>query len=177
MTRHFINLTFLVVLFVVAIPAAFGKDGFENTLHFDSAAGSPKADLSAVAWIAGHWRGEALGGVVEEIWTPPLGGSMMAAFKLAVNDEVKFYELETIMEQGDTLILKLKHFSSELHGWEEKEETVDFRLVKVTGDRVYFDGMTFENVSNEEMNVYVLIGNEGEEKETKFAYRKVKEPE
>ena len=170
------NRLIIIPLLLCVSLQCFGNDEFENTLHFDKAAGSPKADLSAVAWIAGHWRGEALGGVAEEIWTPQLGGSMMAAFKLAVNDEVKFYELETIMEQGDTLILKLKHFSSRLHGWEEKEETVDFKLVKVTDDKVYFDGMTFENVSNEEMNVYVLIGNEGEEKETKFAYRKVKEP-
>lgn len=155
----------------------FGQDGAENTLQFDEAAGSPKADLSAVAWIAGHWRGEALGGVAEEIWTPPLGGSMMAAFKLTVDGKVKFYELETIMEQGETLVLKLKHFSSNLHGWEEKEETVDFKLVKVTDDKVYFDGMTFENMSAEEMNVYVLIGSEGEEKETKFAYSRVKAPE
>jgi hypothetical protein len=171
------NRLIIIPLLLCVSLQCFGKDDFENILHFDKAAGSPKADLSAVAWIAGHWRGEALGGVVEEIWTPALGGSMMAAFKLAVNDEVKFYELETIMEQGDTLILKLKHFSSKLHGWEEKEETVDFKLVKVTEDKVYFDGMTIENVSNEEMNVYVLIGNEGEEKETKFAYRKVKGPE
>jgi hypothetical protein len=152
----------------------FGQDKFENTLLFDETAGSPKADLSVVAWIAGHWRGEAFGGVAEEIWTPPLGDSMMAAFKLSVNDQVKFYELETISEQGDTLILRLKHFSSDMHGWEEKEETVDFKLVKVTDDKVYFDGMTFENISDDEMNVYVIIEDEGEEQETRFNYRKVK---
>ena len=106
------------------------QDPFENVLQFDEAMGSPKADLKAVAWIAGHWRGEALGGVVEEIWSPPLAGSMMASFKLVVDDQVKFYELETIMQQDETLILKLKHFSSSLHGWEEKEETVDFKLVR-----------------------------------------------
>ena len=111
---------------------------------------------------------------MEEIWTPPLGGSMMAAFKLVVNGQVKFYELETILEQEETLILKLKHFSSKLHGWEEKQETVDFKLEKVTDDKVYFDGMTFEKVSNGEMNVYVLIGDEGEEQETKFNYRKIR---
>ena len=154
--------------------ACFGQDRFENILRYDDAAGSPRADLSAVAWIAGHWRGEALGGVAEEIWSPPLGGSMMASFKLVVNDQVRFYELETILKQGDSLVLKLKHFSAKLHGWEEKEETVDFKLVKVTDDRVYFDGMTFENVSEEEMNVYVLTGDEGVEQETKFNYRKVK---
>lgn len=164
----------LLTLFLSFALQCFGQDEFENTLQFDEVAGSPRADLSAVAWIAGHWQGEALGGVTEEVWTPPLGGSMMAAFKLSVDGKVKFYELETIMEQGDTLILKLKHFSSNLHGWEKQEETVDFKLVKVSDDKVYFDGMTFENVSPDEMNVYVLIGNEGEEKETKFAYSRVK---
>lgn len=167
------NRSVFIALFLCLSLECFAQGNTENILLFDEAVGSPKADLSSVAWIAGHWRGKALGGVVEEIWTPPLGGSMMAAFKLSVNDQVKFYELETISEQGNTLILKLKHFASNLHGWEEKEETVDFKLVKVTDDKVYFDGMTFENVSNEEMNVYVLIGDEGAEQETKFNYRKV----
>ena len=61
-----------------------------------------------------------------------------------------------------------------MHGWEEKEETVDFKLVKVTDDKVYFDGMTFESISDDEMNVYVIIDDEGEEQEMKFNYRKVK---
>lgn len=151
----------------------FAQDSFENVLQFDEATGSPKADLTAVAWIAGHWRGEALGGVVEEIWSSPLGGSMMASFKLVVDDQVKFYEIETIMQHGETLILKLKHFSSSLHGWEEKEETVDFKLVKVTDNKVFFDGMTFEKVSDGEMNVYVVIGDEGKKQEAKFSYKKI----
>ena len=167
----------IIPLLVCISLQCFGQGQFKNILHFDEVAGSPEADLDAVAWIAGHWRAEALGGVAEEIWSPPLGGSMMASFKLVVDDQVKFYELEAILEEGDTLILKLKHFSSNLHSWEEKDETVDFKLVKVTDDKVYFDGMTFENVSNEEMNVYVLIGNEGAEQETKFNYRKVQQAE
>jgi len=166
---------FIIPLLLCASLQCFGQDQSENILQFDSVAGSPEADLDAVSWIAGHWRGEALGGVAEEIWSPPLGGSMMASFKLVVDDQVKFYELETILEEGDTLILKLKHFSSSLHSWEEKDETVDFKLVKVTDDKIYFDGMTFENVSDEEMNVYLLIGSDGAEQETKFNYRKVKQ--
>jgi len=154
--------------------SCFGREGFENTLVYDEAAGSPKASLGDVAWIAGQWRGEALGGVVEENWSRPFGSSMMAAFKLTVNGQVRFYELETIVEVDDTLLLRLKHFAADLHGWEARDETVDFRLVKVTEDKVYFDGMTFERVGDDEMNVYVVIGDGGEEKETKFNYRRYK---
>jgi hypothetical protein len=164
----------IIPLLLCLTPPCFGEGQFENTLTFDAAAGSPKADLGVIAWIAGYWRGEALGGVAEEIWSRPFGSSMMAAFKLTVNGQVKFYELETIVEQDETLLLRLKHFASDLHGWEARDETVDFRLVKVTDDRVYFDGMTFEKVSNEEMNVYVVIGDPGEEHETKFNYRRYK---
>jgi hypothetical protein len=85
----------ITLLLLLSLPC-FARDQFENTLRLDQSTGSPKADLSAVAWIAGHWRGEAFGGVVEEIWTAPLRGSMMAAFKLVVNDQVKFYEIETM---------------------------------------------------------------------------------
>lgn len=165
---RFILISFLLIVTV----NCFGQEQFENTLVYDETAGSPKAGLADVAWIAGQWRGEALGGVVEENWSRPFGGSMMAAFKLTVNGQVKFYELETIVEVDDTLLLRLKHFSADLHGWEARDETVDFRLVKVTGDRVYFDGMTFEKVSEDEMNVYVVIGDEGGEKETRFNYRR-----
>jgi len=162
----------LVALFMSTTLNCFGQDQFENTLVYDDVTGSPKADLGDVAWIAGQWRGEALGGVVEENWSRPFGGSMMAAFRLTVNGQVRFYELETIVEVDDTLLLRLKHFAADLHGWEARDETVDFRLVKVTDDRVYFDGMTFEKVGKDEMNVYVIIGDGGQEKEAKFTYRR-----
>lgn len=168
------NRLFVIVLSVCLCMPLFAQESFENVLQFDAAAGSPKAELGDVAWIAGYWRGEAMGGVAEEIWSRPHGGSMMAAFKLTVNGVVKFYELETIVEQDETLLLRIKHFAADLHGWEARDESVDFRLVKMTADKVYFDGLTFEKVSDDEMNVYVIIGDEGEEKETKFNYRRYK---
>lgn len=133
---------------------------------------SPKASLEAVQFIAGHWKGEAFGGITEEIWTPPLGKSMMCAFKLVVNNEVRFYEICTITEENETLILRLKHFDGSLKGWEEKDETIDFRLVKVEKDRVYFDEFTFEKVGPDELNIYVVIGSNGEENEVKFNYKR-----
>lgn len=129
--------------------------------------------LENIAWIAGTWHGEAFGGIAEEIWSKPSGGSMMATFKLTVNNEVKFYEIEIIREIENTLILQLKHFRPDLKGWETKDETVDFPLIEITENKVVFEGMTFEKISNTEMNVYVdLKDKEGKVETVKISYEK-----
>ncbi len=70
--------------------------------------------------------------------------------------------------------MRLKHFDSELKGWEEKDETVDFKLVKLTPDKVFFDGLTFERISDNEINVYVRFESEGANSEGKFNYHRIK---
>lgn len=140
----------------------------------DVAVRTPNAALEDVAWIAGHWRGEALGGIVEEVWTPPLGPSMMASFKLVVGDEVRFYELCTLTEENGSLMLRLKHFHSDLKGWEEKDETVDFPLLEIGPGKVVFDGLRFERVSDDEMNVVVVTEDrDGRRDELRFNYHRV----
>jgi hypothetical protein len=129
--------------------------------------------LENCAWIAGNWKGEAFGGQTEENWSEPSGGSMMATFKLINDGKVSFYEIEIIKEVENTLILQLKHFDSDLKGWETKNETVDFPLKEITETRVVFEGMSFEKVSDTEMNVYVDLENEeGEIQMVTFNYKK-----
>jgi len=145
----------------------------QNTLSFSDGEASPKADLAEIAWMQGHWTGEAFGGIVEEIWSPPLGGSMMFSFKLVNDGEVSFYELGHIRQIDTTLVFELKHFHGDLKGWEEKDEVKRFKLVKVEGNRFYFDGFTFENVGADEVNIYARIGHDdGSEEEVKFNYKK-----
>lgn len=146
----------------------------QNTLSFPENGTSPKADLSAIAWMEGHWRGEAFGGITEEIWSPPLGGSMLFSFRLVNDGEVSFYELGHIRQVDSTLVFELKHFHGDLKGWEEKDEVQSFRLIKVDGDRVYFEGFTFERINAEEINIYGLIGNDdGTAEEVVFNYKSV----
>ena len=96
----------------------------------------------------------------------------MGSFKLVVNDKVNFYELETISEENESLLLKIKHFDAALTGWEEKDESVDFPLVKITENAVYFDELTFELVSKDELNIYVVFKEGDENIEAKFNYKR-----
>lgn len=129
--------------------------------------------LENISWISGNWKGQAFGGIVEENWSKPSGGSMMATFKLINDNKVSFYEIEIIREIENSLVLQVKHFNHDLKGWETKDQTVDFPLKKITTNKVIFEGMTFEKISDNEMNVYVDIKQKDGTIETvTFSYKK-----
>ncbi|NEN24762.1 hypothetical protein G3O08_14750 [Cryomorpha ignava] len=165
---------FLIISITLISAWCIGQENFENTLKYSETEASPKAKLQDLAWIAGHWKGKAMGGEIEEVWTPALGGSMMGSFKLVADGKVLFYELETITEENETLILRIKHFSDDLKGWEEKDETEDFKLVKLTEGAAYFDQLTFKKVGDDLLNIYIVIATEKGEEQVLFQYKRVK---
>lgn len=167
-------LKILSLIFVTVFSlTGFSQQSPTNTLQLSENQTSPKASLADVRWIQGHWKGEAFGGIAEEIWSPPLGDSMMFVFRLISDNKVQFYEVGGIRQVDETLLMQLKHFHGDFKGWEEKDKTVDFKLVKIEGGNVYFEGLTFEKISNNEMNVYVVIEEkEGKKQEVKFNYKK-----
>jgi len=146
----------------------------EHTIQFDSITGSPNASLSDISWLEGYWRGEKWGGQIEEIWSEPLAESMMGSFKFVSDGEVSFYELCTISEIDSTLQFKIKHFSGELKGWEEKDDYELFRLIKVEETSIYFEGFTIEKIDDNHINMYVLISGEEGNTEEKFSYSRYK---
>jgi hypothetical protein len=145
----------------------------QNTVSFEEGMTSPDASLATIDWLTGHWKGEAFGGIAEEIWSPPVDGSMMFSFRLIDKGAVSFYEFGHILETEGTLILQLKHFNGDLSGWEEKDETIDFKLVKLEENRLYFNDFTIERISDKEINMYVEIGeDEGTSNEVTFNYHR-----
>jgi len=143
------------------------------SLHCQEKQLEPK--LENISWISGSWHGEAFGGKTEEIWSKPSAGSMMATFKFIHDNKVTFYEIEIIREIENSLILQLKHFNNDLKGWETKEQTVDFPLKYITENKVVFEGMSFEKVSDTEMNVYVDVKEKDKVNTVKFNYKKEKQ--
>lgn len=138
---------------------------------------TPAAKIQDAAWLAGHWQGNALGGFCDEHWSTPMAGAMTGMFRLIKDNKVAFYEFFRIAEENGTLMLRLKHFHPDLKGWEEKDATVDFPLLRITPEELVFDGMTFHRTGSDLINVTVLIGDRqtGNVREVKFAYRRAKD--
>lgn len=143
-----------------------------NTLKLDKRESLAAAKIGDLAWMAGHWVGTGLGGVSEEVWSPPLGNNMMGMFRVVRDGKVSFYELCAFVEEGGSLAMKVKHFNPDLTGREEKGEVRSFPLVKLDGQAAYFDGLTYRKLADGRLEAFVVIKKKatGEMAEERFEY-------
>lgn len=119
----------------------------------------PAATITDAAWLAGDWLGTGFGQQIEEVWTPPSAGTMVGLFKLMGEDGVSFYEIMLLDEREGSLSLKVKHFSADFIAWEEKEDFVDFRLVKIEPDALHFGGLSFYRRGPDRIDGYIVMRN------------------
>ncbi len=150
-----ISLTLLMLL--VGLPTGLAAD---------------QPTIDDFAWLVGHWRGEALGGVAEDLWAPPAGGSLVGLFRLVKNDGVAFYEIFAISEPD--LALRLKHFHPGLEGWEERDEVVTFPFVRVSPSEAVFEGLVYQLLPDGRLRAVVDVEHaDGTTGELEFVYSRV----
>ena len=118
---------------------------------------SPPARATDVAWIAGYWEGEGLGGKIEDIWMPPRDGVILGAFRLTKPDGKGFYELFSIEEHEGSLRFVVKHFHPNWVGWEEKDQALKLRLTKIGPDEAVFGGVGFHREAPDLLVVKLTI--------------------
>jgi Domain of unknown function (DUF6265) len=172
MPKRYVTLRML--LWFLLVPSAVCQTReTEHTLRYSPSDPHPKATLQDVVWLQGAWEGTAFGGTSEEIWSEPLADTMMGVYRSVENGVVKFYEINSIVATNGTLEMRLKHFNSNLTGWEEKDVVRVFPLVKISSGEIYFDGMTYKKTGNDTVTVYLAIsGKEGGTREVSFEYRR-----
>jgi Domain of unknown function (DUF6265) len=128
-----------------------------NTFKESADTKSPRATLEEMRWFAGHWTGPGLGGFTEETWTAPAAGAMLGTFRLIKDGKPVFYEFLTLVEHEGSLLLRLKHFNPDLTGWEEKDKSINFRLLKIGPDEIAFDGLTFRREGADKLRIFLAI--------------------
>jgi len=163
----------LTLFFILCIPGYAQIKNTENTLKLAEGQKSENASISDMAWLAGSWSGEGLGGLSDETWSQPSGGTMVGTYRLIKGGKPVFYEMCWLLETEGTIVLRLKHFNPDLTGWEEKDKTVDFRFVKKDENRWYFSGLTFERADSNELRIFLALRQkDGTVKEELFRMRK-----
>jgi hypothetical protein len=63
-----------------------------------------RAAISEVAWISGSWAGEAPGMTLDERWTPPAGGAMLAVSRTIKANRMIAFEYLRIVEKDGGLV-------------------------------------------------------------------------
>jgi hypothetical protein len=166
----------LGVLWVAASVSFSQSMNTENTLKLDDPEKRPAAKIADVAWLAGSWAGDGLGGQLEELWSAPSAGTMVGAFKFIRDGKPFIYEAEIILEEANSLALRVKHFSDTFVAWEEKDKFVDFPLVKLTEDAVYFSGLTIRRDGPNRIEMFLAMGRDGEVTEQQWVYTRTPSP-
>lgn len=120
------------------------------------------AELQDLGFMAGHWRGEAGGKQLEEIWNAPEQGSMTGMYREMENGKTTFYEFLTIEAGPQGPMLLVNHFEPGLKGWEDKNKPAAFHLKNFLpeGEVVFESGdpahpllMTWSRTSKNTMDV------------------------
>lgn len=158
--------------FMLAVSVALSSSQSLEVRALPAGSTSPPAKIEKLAWLEGRWIGEGLGGCVEENISPPVAGEIMGNFRQLNGDgTLRFYEFYTIAERDGSLIWRIKHFSPDLEGWEEKDKSTEFRLVAIKGTTAWFDGLTYARPGKKELRAAVAIDGQGE---AAFEFRKAR---
>lgn len=150
---------------------------FVCTVSFAASVEPQGANIETLSWLSGSWKGEAFGGIVEEIWSQPVGGTMMGMFRLIDKEKVAFSEFEEIVEQDNLLVFRVKHFTSAFVGWEEKEKSVDFKLLSSTENEVRFDGLTLIKIDENTCKHVIKLKDKttGQTKDVEILYHRARD--
>ena len=134
----------------------------------------PRATVDQLGWLAGTWTGEGIGGAkATEVYSPPGAGTVAGHFVQEDGEGgVEFFEIMQIAEVDGSLVYRLKHFTGELIGWEEKDQLVSFPLVAIEPRAIYFNGLTLRLDGDTLVSAVLVRQRDGSVRELVFRYRR-----
>lgn len=103
------------------------------------------AQLDHAEWLVGRWVGVGMGGDVEEVWSPAVGGQMIGHFRYSKNGNPGFYEILMIDRTADGIRMRVKHFNPDFSAWEDKQEWVEFEPISTTPNQLKFNGLLLDH--------------------------------
>jgi hypothetical protein len=141
----------------------------------DAPSAGPAATIGQMDWLAGRWEGPGIEGLhAVESWLPAFGTTMVGTFVQAdPQGGIMFSEHMYLVEEGGTLILKLKHFNPDLTGWEDAGEMLRFTLEALEPCHARFNGLTMRCQGEDGLMIAVRMrADDGSVGELVFNFRR-----
>lgn len=129
----------------------------EHTMKASADSQPIDVDFSQFQWLLGQWSGEGFGGQCLESWSPPAGGSMIGTFRLVSGGKLNFCEVFLLTKTDQGVVLKLKHFDDQMIGWESKDKSINFPLLKVAKNTAWFGGLTYQLQDDGSLKAWVAM--------------------
>jgi len=79
----------------------------------------PPDTFEQTAMLAGYWRGERDGVVLEEMWLPPSAGVTQGTVRLVRNGKLGTIELIVVAAEASRVVMRYNHFHSDYRAWED----------------------------------------------------------
>lgn len=150
-------LPLLLLLPFLTVTSTFGQD----VLRLEPGQEPGRASLSEIAWLTGYWVGTGLGAQSDELWMPAVDNSMPGVYRFMSDGSLVFSEYMMVIADAGTLSIKLKHFNRDLSPWEEKDQWMEFKLVKLDGQTAYFNGLTYHRYGDSLLIRLAMRGPDG----------------
>jgi hypothetical protein len=141
------------------------------------------ATVDQLAWVTGAWTGMLGERTIEQHWSAPLGGSIIAMYRSLQKGRPTLYELLAIEQEGEGVALRIKHFAPGpgLVGQEPRDESVNHALVSLDGRTAVFEGgaaaspvrITFTSPDPSTLTIVVGRQRDGKPVSTEFKYRRI----
>ena len=152
-----------------------------------ASAQSPAEDgrftVDQLGWIAGAWTGTLGDRTIEQHWSAPKAGSLVAMYRSIRDCRPTLYELLAIEQDGAAVVLRIKHFAPGpgLVSQEAKDQSIDHRLVRLEDRLAVFEGtapgtpvrITFTSPDPSTLTIVVHRTREGKPVTTEFKYRRI----
>lgn len=165
------------VLLTIAATESYGQAPVGN------ASRPAKATLDQLGWVTGAWTGSLGDRTIEQHWSAPLAGSIIAMYRSIRENRPTLYELLAIEQDGEGVVLRIKHFApgAGLVSQEAKDESMNHVLVHIEKRTAVFEGgaastpvrITFSSADESSLNIVVERQRDGKPVSTEFQYKRI----
>ena len=129
-------------------------------------------NLDSLSWLLGCWKGNGLGGEIEECWLRSPDNRYTSVFQMVKDGQQNFSEIVMISEFDGKLAMRVKHFDPEFNQWEsDKAVGASFPFVEIGANFIQFEGLRYELI-DELCHVTLDMKNGDAVQQLKFVFRR-----